>query len=588
MKTPSTERNRRILIVDDNPPIHSDFIKVLCPQEKEMSNLKKAEAVLFGSHEKQTEHAKFEIDSATQGEEALELVRKSVCEGRPYALAFVDVRMPPGWDGIETVVQLWQADPKLQIVICSAYSDYTWEEITLKIGKTDSLVILKKPFDNIEVLQLAHALTEKWHLTHELNTRLSNLDTLVKERTKEAQEANERLRQSQKMEAIGQLAAGVAHDFNNMLTIILGHTSMQLANSKLDQQTSESLEQVKAAGERATTLTRQLLAFSRRQIMQRKVIDLNHLIGQLSKMLQRLIGENIHFEWNDEAALPAIYADAGNIEQVIMNLVVNARDSMQDGGRLTLCTDAVEVGENFPGKDPEVGMGHFVRLRVTDTGCGMCEETQKRIFEPFFTTKAEGKGTGMGLATVYGIVKQHGGWVAIHSTPGKGSTFEVYLPASSEQEEKTKQKAGPSETGALGGKESILVVEDEEPIQLLAQNVLQGYGYDVQVASDGVQALSVWKEKSGKFDLLLTDMVMPGGVTGAELAQRLLMENPRLGVVYTTGYSLDVLKEKNAIADTENVHFLQKPYPAETLGHVVRECLDSQARMAKTAEPVGV
>jgi signal transduction histidine kinase len=580
MNKTTTPSNLRVLIVDDTPPIHNDFMKILSPEEKESSALDLAEAVLFGAKEEHKHATKFAVESAFQGDEAIALVKKSLEEGRPFAVAFVDVRMPPGLDGIETVSQLWQVDPELQVVICSAYSDYTWEQITEKIGKSDSLVILKKPFDNIEVLQLAHALTEKWRLRRDLNERLNNLDELVQKSTKEANEANERLRQSQKMEAIGQLAAGVAHDFNNMLTIILGHASMQLSTNKLDRKTSEALEQVKAAGERATTLTRQLLAFSRRQIMQRRPVDLNILIAQLSKMLKRLIGEHIDFLWDENPDLPFIFADPGNIEQVLMNLVVNARDAMPEGGKLALATNMVEVDESFPGKDPEVGSGQFVRLSVSDTGCGMSEETQKRIFEPFFTTKAEGKGTGMGLATVYGIVKQHGGWVAIRSELGKGSTFEVYLPASSERHAAANTPASPINGKVVQGNESILVVEDEDSIQLLAQSVLEGYGYRVAVASDGAQALEVWKKNGGKFDLLLTDMVMPGGMTGAELAQRLVEENPQLRVVYTTGYSLDVLREKSGFAAGDNVHFLQKPYPAETLGHIVRQCLDEVPRNA--------
>src|SRR3954468_17033710 len=560
--------NQRILVIDDNPAIHADIRKILTKSsaESDTSLLEKAEALLFDKQAAPKEvAADFEIDSAYQGQDGLEKIKTSLTENRPYALAFVDVRMPPGWDGIETISRIWEIYPELQVVICTAYSDYSWEEMTRKVKKCDSVLILKKPFDNIEVLQMAHALTKKWALTQEAKCQLSNLDTLVSQRTVELQRANERLtseiaertiaerelrlskerfakafrsspipvsiisiadhrfldvndayigmtgfdrgeifgksafdigvwpnpdvrgqifeelrankpirnleanirtkagqerftllsaelielasepyalisehdisqrlqleaqlRQAQKMQAVGHLAAGVAHDFRNILTVIQGHSNLRLLDRTLDPKVASSLQEITAAVERASKLTRQLLAFSRKQIIQLQAVDLNDLITQLSSMLTRLIGENIDFKCHYASAIPTIEADGGSVEQVLMNLVVNARDAMPHGGKLTIATSAINVDAAYTVNNPEASPGEFVCMSVADTGCGMDENTKQRLFEPFFTTKEVGKGTGMGLATSYGIIKQHNGWIEVESAPRKGTTFRVF------------------------------------------------------------------------------------------------------------------------------------------------------------------
>ncbi|MDB6031249.1 MAG: Blue-light-activated protein [Verrucomicrobiales bacterium] len=387
--------------------------------------------------------------------------------------------------------------------------------------------------------------------------------------TTEQMNLEAQLRHAQKLESVGQLAAGVAHDFNNILTIIQGHTDRLLDQSANNEKFEEPLRQVSAAAKRAASLTRQLLMFSRKQVMQTKVLDLNTVLGNLVKMLHRLLGEDIAFEARYTEDIPAIEADTGMVEQIIMNLSVNARDAMPKGGRLVITTGVATIDDSYVQQHPEARRGRFVSLTVTDTGCGMSKETLARIFEPFFTTKEVGKGTGLGLATVYGIVKQHQGWVEVVSEINNGTTFQVYLPASLKQAEPAEKSTSP--LNVKGGSETILLVEDEPVLRELARVILRDYDYRVLEASCGVEALKVWEENNGKIDLLLTDMVMPKGMTGRELAEELKTRKPELKVIYTSGYSSEVMGQDLGLRD---IRFLQKPYPPPQLAQAVRECLD--------------
>lgn len=378
-------------------------------------------------------------------------------------------------------------------------------------------------------------------------------------------------RQAQKMESVGQLAAGVAHDFNNMLTVIQGHAGMLLARPALPPELFESGQAIYFAAERAASLTRQLLLFSRKSIVQTQPLDLRELVDNLGKMLRRLLGETIQFVFKAPPQLPLIQGDPGMVEQVLMNLAVNARDAMPRGGRLAISTDAMDVNETYVQMHPESRAGSFVCLRVSDTGCGMDAATVARIFEPFFTTKDVGKGTGLGLATVYGIVKQHDGWIEVASEPGKGTTFSVFFPAGTQSA--ASAPAAPSPTTAVrGGHETILVVEDEPVLRDLASVILNQCGYRVLEAGSGVEALSLWEHHRGSVDLLLTDMVMPEGISGVELAQKLVASEPRLKVIFTSGYNVDDLD--TALIATGTAAFLQKPYTRISLAQAVRERLD--------------
>jgi PAS domain S-box-containing protein len=380
----------------------------------------------------------------------------------------------------------------------------------------------------------------------------------------------EQLRQSQKMESIGQLAAGVAHDFNNVLTVIEGHAGLLLSEADLPEPAVESLGQIAAAAGKAANLTRQLLTFSRRQVMQPKLIDLNGVIQNVTRMLSRLLGEDITIQFNYASRLPHVRADTGMMEQVLMNLAVNALDAMPKGGRLIITTSAVEVDATQAQQFAEARPGNFVRLSIADTGTGIEPANLTRIFEPFFTTKAVGKGTGLGLATVYGILKQHEGWIRVYSELGKGSTFTAYLPAVLSEE--TSQDTAVKRREVKGGNERILVVEDEPALRQLAGQILKRFGYQVQTAETGVHALKVWDEAQGEFDLLLTDMVMPEGISGRELADMLKQKKESLRIIYSSGYSQEIAGHDLTLQ--EGFNFLQKPYHPLKLAETVRDCLD--------------
>jgi PAS domain S-box-containing protein len=378
-----------------------------------------------------------------------------------------------------------------------------------------------------------------------------------------------RLRHVQKMESVGQLAAAVAHDFNNILTVIHGFAH-RLLELEISQALLEPLRGIATATDRATRLTRHLLTFSRKQEMQLCVLDMNAVLDNLANMLPHWLGEGILLRTDYSQALPPVEADSGMIEQVVMNLAVNARDAMPHGGQLHLSTSAVELRPDDAHRHPEGRPGRFVCLRVSDTGSGISPDILPRIFEPFFTTKPEGRGTGLGLATVYGIVKQHQGWVEVDSQPGQGTTFRVYFPACDKPLPPPAQPA-PAAPPARGGRETILLVEDEPVLRELAHTILSEYEYEVIEASSGPEALQVWEAQAGRIDLLLTDLALPGHMTGRDLAQQLRERKPDLRVIYTTGYSADALAEETTL---DRVRFLPKPYPPPQLAQTVRECLD--------------
>ena len=377
------------------------------------------------------------------------------------------------------------------------------------------------------------------------------------------------LRQAQKMESVGQLAAGVAHDFNNLLTIIQGHSGLLSEAPNLASDLTESVRQITFAAERAANLTRQLLMFSRKQVMQPQLLNLNEVIHNLTKVIRTLVGAQITFERSLMDELPPIHADPGMMEQILVNLSVNARDAMPRGGTLTIATRFTPVDPSYVKSHAEATPGNYVRLTVTDTGHGMDRSTISRIFEPFFTTKEIGKGTGLGLSTVYGIVKQHQGWIEVDSEVGKGASFSVYVPVATRAEPRnptTRVDTVP------GGNETILVVEDEEALRELVSDILQRKGYTVLEAQSGDQAMEVWQSEKERIDLLLTDMMMPGGLSGRDVAERLLADRPELKVIYTSGYSIDTVTPEALGQDAMN--FLQKPYDPETLAQMVRNILN--------------
>lgn len=684
--------NHRILLVDDNPSIHEDFRKILLGSQLRNDVLDAAEAILFDEAPAGGDAPrKFLVDSAFQGQEALEHVKTAIAEGQPYAMAFVDVRMPPGWDGIETIAHLWDVDPTLQIVVCTAYSDYSWEKMTVKVGISDNIVILKKPFDNIEVLQLAHALTKKWLVTRQAQLKLDELAEMVKVRTGEleqtntelkhsearfsqafqtspipqaiqslraqrfvdvnhaflamtgfsreeivgrtpldlricidyesrflaaardgkvvreteaqistrtgelrtallslepfdlagerhillmAQDTTERqqlenqLRQAQKMEAVGQLAAGIAHDFNNLLTIIQGHASMHLDEASLSPSVNASLHQINGAGERAADLTKKLLTFSRRGMVRPRVVNLNDDVSNIGRMLRRLLGEKCGLNFDLAPMLPQVFADATSMEQVLMNLALNARDAMPDGGTILIATKAATFTDDAL-LHPDARAGQYVCVTVTDTGTGMDPETRSRMFEPFFTTKSLNRGTGMGLATVYGIVKQHEGWIEVDTAVGKGTEFRVYIPVT---DKPMVAEDAPSFAPAVDdGNHTVFVVEDDSAVRALVVEVLQSYNYNVIEAENGDSAIAMWSGLRDEVDLLLTDMVMPGTANGLDVARHCLGNKPELKVIYTSGYSSELFGSNVQLL--EGVNYLPKPYLSNKLTTIIRNAL---------------
>jgi PAS domain S-box-containing protein len=391
------------------------------------------------------------------------------------------------------------------------------------------------------------------------------------------------LRQAQKMDGIGQLAAGVAHDFNNILTIIQGHANLLRTSDGMPAGIRESVEQVSVAADRAANLTRQLLTFCRKQAMLPKVMDMNETVTHVSKMLSRILGEDIALEVHEASHLPLINADSGMMELMIINMACNSRDAMPKGGSLTIATSCVDVTPAHVQQQPKARLGRHVRLTIADTGCGMSPETLRHIFEPFFTTKDVGKGTGLGLATVYGIVDQHHGWIEVTSERDRGTAFRIYLPEADKASVKAVEQK--SEPVARSGKETILLVEDEVELRELARLVLEEYEYRVLEAGSGVQALKVWDQHKHEIEMLLTDMVMPEGMSGRELAERLQAEKPGIKVLYSSGYSPDVIG--GCFKLPENSCFLAKPYHPPKLAQAVRECLDNARPSSAAQGPVG-
>lgn len=490
----NVKKNRRVLVIDDNRAIHDDFRKILTAGAGADQELEDVEASLFGAADDSPVAESFEIDSAFQGAEGLECVRQARAEGRPYALAFVDVRMPPGWDGIETTAQLWQVDPDLQVVISTAYSDYSWDEMIAKVGQSDRLVILKKPFDNIEVSQLAHALAHKWLLAQQARQKLNDLESMVRERTVELVSANEtlqaeiagrkkseyerqmmevQLRQSQKLEAIGQLAAGIAHEintptqyvgdntrflndsFNSIIKVIEGYKTLIAAakHGAVAPEIVAAAEEVLVAGDmeylfaqipaairetlegvdRVTKIVRAMKEFSHPGGKEKTAADINRAIESTVMVARNEWKYVAEMKLDLDPALPMVPCFIDEFNQCILNLVINAAHAVGDVVKQQPGTKGLITVLTRP-------IGDQVEIRVTDTGTGIPESARPHIFEPFFTTKDVGRGTGQGLSIIYGsIVKKHRGSVHFETETGKGTSFVLRLPIASGTTESEKQ-----------------------------------------------------------------------------------------------------------------------------------------------------
>lgn len=516
----------------------------------------------------------YSVRPADSGELAL-----AAAAARPPELVLLDIRMP-GIDGFEVFRRL-KADPRtasVPVIFLSASADEADRLEGLRLGAVD---FASKPFKREELLARVGTHIELFRLR-------SRLEALVAERTLELEkefsehklaaqalrESEAQLNHSQKMEAVGRLAGGVAHDFNNILGAIQGYASLLLRALPEKDGKREDVEEILKAAERASSLTRQLLAFSRRQVLSPKVVDINQIVGAMTKMIHRLIGEDIALEARLGAEACMARVDPGQIEQVILNLAVNARDAIKDNGAITLETEVLSA-QRVAAVCTEL-RGQAVCLRVRDTGDGMGNEVKKHLFEPFFTTKEKGKGTGLGLSTIFGIIKQSGGEVGVESAPGKGSVFSIYLPYVEAAAPDTREDEVKPVT--TDGSETILLVEDEADLLRLGERILRASGYTVLGALGGGEALTLLGGHKGKLDLLITDLVMPG-MDGRELARRVTLIRNSCKVLYMSGYTDDTIARHGALEP--GLAFIYKPFGADAFSAKVREVLDGPPGAAR-------
>ena len=702
--------NRRLLIIDDNPAIHEDFRKILVPDDVPANacGVEEDEAAIFGDAPAATSTGVvFEVDSASQGQEGLDLIRRALQEKRPYTMAFVDVRMPPGWDGIETTRQIWAVCPDLQIVICTAYSDYSWSDMQEQIKPRDRLLILKKPFDTVEVLQLANALTEKWRLQQEFKGLMNDLEARVQLRTQELESSmkeavlsrekeqlsceslrhemaergrlEQRFREqaalldkttdaivvsdlehritywnkgaekiygwtaeevigrrafdllyrevspfetavacivkysewtgeiqqvtrtggtllvearwtllhnsagqpqgilaintditekkqleqqflrAQRMDSIGTLAGGIAHDLNNALTPILMSIEL-LKLQKQDPRGMNMLSTIDNSAKRGAGMVRQLLTFASGLEGKQLAMDVGQLLKEIEKIANETFLKTIQVRSEIPADLWTVQGDPTQLHQVLLNLCVNARDAMPDGGTLKLSAWNLMIDQHYVGLNGEGEPGPYIVIQVKDTGTGMPPEVIERIFEPFFTTKELGKGTGLGLSTSLGIIKSHHGFLHVDSVPGVGTKFLVYLPA--QEAAATAVPASVENELPRGQGELVLVVDDEADVRQVVQQILEAFGYQALLAADGIEATALYASRKEEIAVVVTDMMMPL-MDGPATIQALMNLNPQVRIIAASGLSTSSNAAKAAKEGAK--HFISKPYTTATL-----------------------
>ncbi len=477
-------------------------------------------------------------------------------------------------NGNPALLALYGFDREEQLVGKTVFDLYP-REIAEKYHAEDLQVLAGRPLLNREEQRAHGEGNPQWYLTIKVPLRDAAGAILglvgISRNTTDRKRLEEQLRESHKMEAIGQLAGGVAHDFNNLLTIITGYSELLLAMPEVGDALSASVKAIRDAGLRAASLTRQLLAFGRQSMLQPKVLDLNAIVTETGKMLGRLIGEDILFTTVLDPKLSRVRVDPSQLDQVLMNLAVNARDAMPRGGRLTIETSNIELSDDYAATHLDCEAGHHVMLAISDTGCGMTPEVKARIFEPFYATKGVGQGTGLGLAMVFGIVQQSGGSIHVYSEPDRGTAFKIYFPA---VEEPLSRKDDSAPKNELHGSETILLVEDEEGVRGLVLMSLEMHGYKVLTAKDGMDALGVVQAHPGRIDMLLTDVVMPS-MSGPELAQGLRARFPQMKVLFMSGYTGDTVV-RHGLLEAEEA-FIQKPYTPSALAEKVRLLLDKNS-----------
>lgn len=506
----------------------------------------------------------YRVIACRNGAEALRCVQET-----PIDIVISDLHLPDV-SGMEVLEALKEMNPEAAFIVMTGAATV---ETAVQALNEGAFAYITKPFGMEQVLTIVRNALRQQRLLRENRRLVDNLQLSNRELNNEIAERKrleEQLIQSQKMEAVGRLAGGIAHDFNNLLTPILGYTQIALGSNTIEDNIRKHLQEIHTAANRASNLVRQLLSFARQEIIEPRVIDVNELIIETDDMLLRLIGEHIELVTKTSPSPATIKTDPGQIEQVLVNLVVNARDAMPDGGKLEIETYHVSVVGNHSPDNPELTAGDYVVISVRDNGIGMTEEIKTRIFEPFYTTKGVGKGTGLGLSTCYGIVAQHGGLIKVDSSPGNGTTFKIFFP--SVEYDSILPVENDLPTGTMDGLENILLVEDERMVREVAACTLRDHGYTVIEASDGSDGLRIAQEKvEGELQLLLTDMVMPN-MGGKELAEKVLQVHPEIRVLYTSGYIDDtVVRTSMAEGDA----FMQKPFTPDVLAHKVRAVLDA-------------
>jgi two-component system, cell cycle sensor histidine kinase and response regulator CckA len=706
---PVTRRQPRVLIIDEDPAFHDEFRRILGAQSGDAKNSGVGDQSLDVTAVIPAKPVTFRMDSASHVQQALKLMQEAARQNDSYALAFLDVRISPGWDGLAILEQIWKSSPDLHAIICTAHSDFSWDDLANRFGDKDNLLVLKRPCEPIEVLQAAHAMARKWELAVQARLRMLDLDRMVCERTQELQlEIDERikveealriseerfskaflasplpmaikslpegryvvanssflqlanrsasemightdedlnlwedkssptkaaarvqgrvrnhplllrradgdvrntllwtepvtlgsnpsllvilqdvterlkleaqLRQSQKLELVGRLTASVAHEFNNLLTVIQGHASLLRDNPSNAKFAAEAAERIVQASQRAGAFTGQLLAFSRKQpVLNLKTINLSDTVQNMRKMLVQMFGERHDLHLDCAPALPSTQLNDGAIEQILVNLAVNARDAMPDGGVIRVSTSLEILEEPLVNRHPDARPGRFVCLTVLDSGCGMNTEILTRIFDPFFTTKEVGKGTGLGLPTVLGIVQQHGGWIEVSSKPAHGSTFQAFFPVLDAAKAHKPDDAPPeAPSSQRGNGQTVLVVEDDPGVLELACKSLVSGGYRVIEASDGRSALEIWERNPTSISILVADVVMPNGLSGGALAKTLREKNPALHVICVSGYNPEFIKKD--LPSFHDIIFLPKPYDSQTLLDAVNSSVNKNGRI---------
>ena len=577
------KENKRILIVDDNPSIHKDFTRILIPEsENKKSAIKISKASnLFDSFmdtEAEPEYLDldYEVNFALQGQEALIMIEEAIKNEKPYSLVFMDIRMPPGWDGIKTLVEIFKIDNNLQAVICSAYSDYSYFDLKDRFGSTERILFLKKPFDTHEVLQLSASLTKKWNLAKDYKVNYLRLENELKYREK----IENQLVQAQKMESIGQLAGGLAHDFNNILSGIVGVASMNELAFKSRNIDMEKLKRfnnlIIKATERATTLTDQLFALSRKNKFVLLPFDLNKSINDTIEICNNTFDKKVELIFADKDKKTIINGDKNQIEQVILNLSINAahamtimrKDSENQGGTLTYLIEEVEADKFFIKDHDKAKTGFYWKLNIKDTGVGIDSETLPKIFDPFFTTKEQSSGTGLGLSMVYNIIERHDGFIKVYSEENIGTDFNIYFPVIKEKMLDDEKEDIKEES--FSGTGTILIIDDDETVLDISKQILEQSGFTVLTAINGKEGVDIYSKNYSNICLVILDVVMPV-LSGKETYIKLKEINKDVKVLLASGFA-----ENERIKKIMNLgvkSFIQKPFTLNQLLKAIKNLL---------------